>query len=56
MSLKLFGIEAEINITADEELSKAIGEGIKKGTISVAEIAKELKPQIVEAIKKAINN
>lgn len=51
---KLIGIEAEFNITADEELAKGIGQGIKSGAISLNEIIKDAKPAIVEAIKKAI--
>lgn len=51
---KLIGIEAEFNITADEELAKGIGQGIKSGAISINDIIKDTKPAIVEAIKKAV--
>ena len=49
---KLFGIEAEFNITADEEVVKGIGKGIANGAVDVSDIIKEVKPEIVKAIKE----
>ena len=49
---KLFGIEAEFNITADEEVVKGIGKGIANGAVDVSDIIKEVKPNIVKAIKE----
>jgi len=48
---KLFGVQAEFNITADEDVTKGIGSGIKKGSIVVSDIIREFKPLITETIK-----
>lgn len=53
--VKLIGVEAEFNITVDEELAKGIGQGVKSGAISINEIVKDAKPTIVEAVKKALD-
>ena len=52
---KLFGIEAEINITADDDVVKGIGAGIKSGSIVISDIVKEAKPVIVNKIKDTFN-
>ena len=49
---KVFGIEAEVNITADEDICKGIGKGVSNGTILLADIIKEVKPEIIKGIKK----
>lgn len=51
---KLIGLEAEINITTDDEVAKGVGHGLKNGTIVLAEIIEKLKPAITEGIRKAI--
>lgn len=48
---KVIGIQAEVNITADEDIVKGIG----KGTIKLGSLFDELKSTIAEAIKKEIN-
>lgn len=53
---KIFGIEAEVNITTDEEIVKGIGKGLTKGQITFDEILKEIKPELVKAIKSALQN
>lgn len=52
---KIFGIEAEFNITADEDITKGIGSGIKNGSVVIADIIKELTPAIIRSLKDAIN-
>jgi len=32
---KLFGLEAEFNITMDDDVIKSIGQGIAKGSITI---------------------
>ena len=49
---KVFGIEAEVNITADEDICKGIGKGVSNGTIFLVDIIKEVKPEIIKGIKK----
>lgn len=49
---KVFGIEAEVNITADEDICKGIGKGVSNGSILLADIIKEVKPEIIKGIKK----
>ena len=53
---KVFGIEAEVNITTDEEIVKGIGKGLSKGQITFDEILKEIKPELVKAIKSALQD
>ena len=53
---KVFGIEAEVNITTDEEIVKGIGKGLAKGQITFDEILKEIKPEFVKAIKSALQD
>lgn len=48
---KIFGIEAEINITTDDDVAKGIGKGLSKGAISLKEIFDELKPEIIKSLK-----
>lgn len=49
---KVFGIQAELNFTADEEVVHGIGKGIQNGSVVISDIVKELKPIITESIKK----
>lgn len=51
---KLFGVQAEVNITADEEVVKSIGKGISKGAIAIDDIIKSVKPEIEKALKNWI--
>lgn len=48
---KVFGIEAEVNITADEDICKGIGKGVSNGSILLADIIKEIKPEIIKGVK-----
>ena len=48
---KVFGVQAEVNITADEEVVKGIGKGISKGAIAIGDIIKSVKPEIEKALK-----
>lgn len=48
---KIFGVQAEINLTADEEIIKGIGKGLSNGSIEIVDIFRELKPDIAKAIK-----
>lgn len=43
---KVFGVQAEINITADDDVVRGIGKGIQNGSVIVSDIVKELKPFI----------
>lgn len=52
---KLFGIEAEINVTADEDISKGIGKGVSNGSIILHDILHEVKNPLIECIVKKIN-
>jgi hypothetical protein len=49
---KVLGIQAELNITADEDVIRGIGKGISNGSIVISDIIKEVKPEIVKSIKK----
>ena len=51
---KVFGIEAEVNITTDEEVIKGIGKGLAKGTVTLENLFKEIKPEIVKALKEVL--
>lgn len=53
---KIFGIEAEVNITTDEEVVKGIGKGLAKGQITFDEILKEIKPELVKAVKSVLQD
>lgn len=49
---KVFGVQAEINITADEDIIKGMGKGIQNGSVVLSDIIKEVKPEIVKSIKE----
>ena len=49
---KIFGVQAEFNITADEDITKGIGKGLSNGSILFKDIVKEIKPEIIKALKK----
>lgn len=49
---KIFGIQAELNITADEDIVRGVSKGISKGSNILSEIIKEIKPEIINGIKK----
>lgn len=51
---KVFGIQAEINITADDDVVRGIGKGIQNGSVIISDIVKELKPTITESVKNHI--
>lgn len=51
---KIFGVQAEFNLTADEEIVHGLGKGIQNGSIAVMDIVNEIKPVVSECIKKAL--
>lgn len=53
---KVFGVEAELNITADEELVKGLGKGISKGAVTLNDIIKDARPAILTAIKNFLED
>lgn len=52
---KLFGIEAEINVTADEDIIKGIGKGVSNGSIILQDIFNEVKAPLINCIANKIN-
>lgn len=53
---KLFGIEAEINVTADEDIIKGIGKGVSNGSIILQDILNEVKAPLINCIVNKLNN
>ncbi len=51
---KIFGMEAEFNITADEEIIHGLGKGIQNGSVAVMDIVNEIKPTVSECLKKIL--
>ena len=51
---KIFGMEAEFNITADEEIIHGLGKGIQNGSVAVMDIVNEFKPTVSECLKKIL--
>lgn len=51
---KVFGIQAEINLTADEDVVKGIGKGIANGSVILDDIVKEIKPTLIKYLKNFI--
>lgn len=51
---KIFGLQAEFNITADEEIVHGIGKGIQNGSVAIMDIFNEIKPALSECIKKSL--
>lgn len=51
---KIFGLQAEVNITADEDIMKGIGKGISNGSVVISDIIKEVKPELVKSIGKLL--
>lgn len=49
---KIIGVQAEFNITADEDITKGLGKGLSNGSVLIKDIIKEIKPEIVKALKK----
>lgn len=49
---KVFGVQAEINITADDDVVRGIGKGIQNGSVIISDIVKELKPFISDRVKE----
>lgn len=52
---KLFGIEAEINVTADEDIIKGIGKGVSNGSIILQDILNEVKAPLIESIANKLS-
>lgn len=52
---KLFGIEAEINVTADEDIIKGIGKGVSNGSIILQDILNEVKDPLIKCIVNKLN-
>ena len=48
---KIFGVEAELNITADDDIAHGIGKGVQKGSAVISDIKKEIMPVLTESIK-----
>lgn len=53
---KLFGIQAEINVTADEDIIKGIGKGVSNGSIILQDILNEVKAPLISCIVNKLNN
>lgn len=53
---KIFGIQAELNITTDDDLVKGIGKGISKGSITLNDIVNDVKPSILNLIRTYLEN
>lgn len=51
---KIFGVQAEINLTADEEIVRGLGKGIQNGSVAVMDIINEIKPAVSECLKRAL--
>lgn len=51
---KVFGVQAEFNITADEDIVKGMGKDIASCNGTLRELFKELKPEIIKIIKKSL--
>lgn len=51
---KLFGVQAEVNITCDDDFVKSISKGITKGVVALEDVVKELKPDFLDALRKLI--
>lgn len=49
---KVFGIEAEINITTDDDIAKGVGKGLSNGTVVITDIIKQIKPDIIKGLQK----
>ncbi len=45
---KILGVQAEFNITADEDITKGMGKGLQNGTAVLADVIKELKPVAIK--------
>lgn len=53
---KLFGVQAEFNITADEDIVKGIGKGIANGSVVILDIVKEVKPALIDYLNNFISS
>ena len=53
---KVLGIEAEINITTDDDIAKGVGKGISNGTVMITDIIKQIKPDIIKSLQKLFND
>lgn len=51
---KLIGLQAEVNITTDDDVAKAVGQALKGGALTVADIINAIKPDIARAIAGVI--
>lgn len=51
---KIFGVQAEFNITADEEIVHGLGKGIQNGSVAIMDIFNEIKPAVSERIKSLL--
>lgn len=49
---KLFGIQAEVNITTDDDIAKGIGKGFSKGGVMFQDTLQKLLPTIVKSLEK----
>lgn len=51
---KIFGVQAEFNLTADEEIVHGLGKGIQNGSVAVMDIINEIKPAVSECLKRTL--
>ena len=49
---KVFGLQAEINIIADDDVARGVGKGLRNGSEVLTDIIKEIKPILSDSIKK----
>lgn len=52
---KLFGIQAEINVTADEDIIKGIGKGVSNGSIILQDILNEIKAPLIKSVANKLS-
>ena len=51
---KILGVQAEFNITADEDITKGIGKGLQNGTVVLSDIIKDVKPVAIQWLKEQL--
>lgn len=51
---KIIGVQAELNVTTDDDIVRGIGKGIQNGSVIISDIIKELTPAITDAIKNQL--
>ena len=51
---KIFGVQAEFNITADDDIVKGVGKGVSSGSVVLVDLVKEMKPAVLDTIKALV--